>query len=597
MRVSLHLSLGVAAVILLLAPASSSAGVPGQGSWPAGNFARASTSTDCTGPIQAPVEMALVGFDSAAQAKATIRDETDPNGWFDLDPGDDLLSMKDGPAVGAAVQCVGETIGRLSPQTSDGQFRTHMSLWNNATSAVVAGAPVRQKKTTSACGATPGSPRWITTSDGYRQGLQSFEAAFTGSPATVGPYPVQSVNWGNSTSIQQCYGTTVAGDGYVDVIRPKDDFGFHETFTQTRDDLLRTGPASGGHQVGTCDQTLDETVAPIKNSVIEQMQGAGVTTVRFGLRWDTVAPCAASTPGQWWWERWDKTIPKLSNAGIKPIVEVLGAPENQSGQPPWSKPGCPGVVNTTDSDALANWRAFVKKVALNYAGQIKAIEVWNEENTSLGWSGCQPNPEDYAAILHSALLGVADSNTNVKVIVGAPFSNEFDSGSDIGWRNYLTRFFGTLSSNDEASLDGVGFHPYRTPADRGGGVQPADSAKEQIQLFLGKLRELSVDSPVWVTEVGTTTVDGDNTGWYVGPDAAVQGADDVAIYDTIRNLGVPTTIVYAYTDNNSSPPSTGAGVLKPPVPETSTAPFPTKPAYCLLAAERGETLPNPCPSE
>ena len=57
---------------LLIGPGAAAAGPPGYGNWPAGNYARGSTPNDCTAPIQAPVQVALVGFANAAQAKNVI---------------------------------------------------------------------------------------------------------------------------------------------------------------------------------------------------------------------------------------------------------------------------------------------------------------------------------------------------------------------------------------------------------------------------------------------------------------------------------------------------------------------------------------------
>lgn len=624
---------GLAAALLLVLPSGASAThsaehPTGAYVWSANNC----SSVTRRAPVTVVFRNFGTGISSAMQA---IADEV-PWPQQQITPRQ-YLYMRNSSG---ASSCHADLSAATRVSTTSGNPRTLMRVWSSNGNFVTAATPIRQQETTaSGCGGSPQQPAWVTAPNGYNLGRNSFETAFQGNPALgttayEGPYPVQLVYWGNTQPISLCNGTTVSSDGNVSVIHPKDELGVHQPLrgvdTNEATEVREAPPPSTLVGVGNCPAQPPAPGAPdqtdyrrrtayggIKPTVIDQWQELGVTTVRFGLDWRSVAPCSrAGDQSNWAWWLWNPVMNDLEAAGIEPIIMVKQPPKviNEGVDPDWTDPACKAasgsaLVNTAAGEGgLGSWRIFVEQVASRYGDTAKAIQVWNEPNWPEYWGGCsttvagadQVAPVDkFLQILNVARQGVEDSaHPNVPLMLPGLKPAKLPDTDERAWDDYLDRVLDKWGQYPDTrdAVDYIGLHPYRTKQDKNNGVDTYVSALNQFAqaevIVSGEPADggHELDKPVWVTEVGTTHAGNTNGNTYVGADPLAQGFADWAIYDTLRNAGAPLSVIYRHADkpipasgNISQDSDFGYGVV-----ESSLAP---KFGYCMLVQERTQVYP------
>jgi hypothetical protein len=236
-----------------------------------------------------------------------------------------------------------------------------------------------------------------------------------------------------------------------------------------------------------------------------------------------------------------------------------------------------------------DWQTFVRHVATRYP-QALGIEVMNEPNLPLFWGGCKTrNDADvYGELLGRAYEAVKAENPEMPVVTAGMAPNKDPVG-------YLRRVFAYAkahpASNGGLPWDAVAVHAYRTKADLDAGLGFADSASHQLEVIRAAEAAEQVEGPLWVTEVGASTVA--NSKRHKGRDPLfVRGANRgqlqaralVDIYQRLRAEGVPVIIVSRLVDAPRDDPQQprrerGAGVLK--------SGFRPKTAFACLAVQRG----------
>jgi LysM repeat protein len=124
------------------------------------------------------------------------------------------------------------------------------------------------------------------------------------------------------------------------------------------------------------------------------------------IRWMDFEP----TPGTILWGPIDDIV---EGAPAKPLLfSVLAAPG-------WARPAGydPQVVGPPADPAT--YAAFVGAVAGRYCGQVRAIEVWNEQNLAYEWGNQNLNGADYMALLRPAHDAIKAACPGTVVISGA----------------------------------------------------------------------------------------------------------------------------------------------------------------------------------
>jgi hypothetical protein len=590
----------LATALTLACPAAALADIS-QGD-PTSSYAR---TPDCSGTNRMPVEVVLDEFPSPASAESQIDMQIAAHEapWADF-AGDTKMLNMDGPG---GVHCEDQITGRVVTST-DGDFRTILRLWSyTGGGGPLAGAAAGQHRVTGipGCG-------WATNSGGgggpggFTAGRKRFEQAFQGATPTNGPYPLKEYDWGNTAEFQVCdSNNTVASDGNVAVIRPKDNFGYNDRW---RLFAPNADPAQDPFQLA---------------------EDQGVTVARYAANWNLVGANGSITtgacsqrPGSW--NALDNAYENLTGhmactdlptpdppaTPIRPLIYVRNAPSpyarwwdalagtcTSTEDPSTSDDPITGVV-ADNATANTAWQGFVQNVADRYQRAI-GIEIWNEPNLKKYWGNCARQPARYAEVLQLANEGItASSHPNIPIVLGgmAPLENppSPEPPDPNAWRTYLDDVFDAPGLQDPVStlFDVMSIHPYRNDQDVDVGRWFPGAAEldvTQARTFLTNHNAAS--KPVWVTEVGATTAGSDvNPGpkHVVDEDQQARVLRDV--YQKLRNdARVPVVIIHRFSDSNTGEEPAGYGVVR--IPDLL---FAKKAAYRCLKLTRGRA--GICPS-
>jgi hypothetical protein len=106
---------------------------------------------------------------------------------------------------------------------------------------------------------------------------------------------------------------------------------------------------------------------------------------------------------------------------------------------------------------------FLGEVSQRYKGQVKAIEVWNEQNLWYEEGGAPMLPEQYMVMLSAAYQAIKAADPSMIVISGAPTPVGNVSGVAIDDIEYLQAMYSAGLKNVS---DAIGAHPsgYNCPA-------------------------------------------------------------------------------------------------------------------------------------
>ncbi len=142
--------------------------------------------------------------------------------------------------------------------------------------------------------------------------------------------------------------------------------------------------------------------------------------------------------------------------GVNVLFSVVNAPE-------WARePGFDGGVGGPPADP-GTYAAFVGRLAGEFCGsQLKAIEVWNEQNLHYEWGNKPLNPADYMNLLRPAYASIKAACPSMLVISGA-LTPAGDAGPYA--RDDFAYLEGMYQNGLAGYADGIGAHPsgYNVP--------------------------------------------------------------------------------------------------------------------------------------
>lgn len=225
---------------------------------------------------------------------------------------------------------------------------------------------------------------------------------------------------------------------------------------------------------------------------VKALKELGVRWVRIDLHWDRLEPRA----GQFDLEPLDATMRMVGNAGLLPVVYLVGSAPSATSAPAGASaadtypPGDPG--------RYANRMALLAK---RYPW-VEYWQVWNEPNISTFWKP-EPDPALYGALVRAVRLAF-DGTPGLggkKIVLGG-----MAYYSQIPGRDRL--MLQALKDNGTLRLvDVVAYHPYSDMPE--GDPDPADPDNfiTRARAMNRFLRDAGVKT-IWATEFGWSTYTG-----------------------------------------------------------------------------------------
>jgi hypothetical protein len=261
----------------------------------------------------------------------------------------------------------------------------------------------------------------------------------------------------------------------------------------------------------------------------------GVTTVRFGIHWDVVAPtrparALASSDPAYRWDAVDPVLQGLRARGIAPLVTLYGTA-------PWANGGRKPNVAPTRSTTFAD---FAYAAAKRYPF-VRKWTIWNEPNQRLSLARTSPalyvkrllNPA-YAAIHH------ANHGALVAGGVTAPRGNTGGYGP-LAWVRGMAKA--------HAKLDAYAHNPYATrPLEspfRGACPYCDVISMANLNRLVKEVRRNFGNKPIWLTEYGYQTNPPDPFGVSASAQAQFVGESALRAYQL---SGVTTLIQFLVRD-------------------------------------------------
>jgi len=236
-----------------------------------------------------------------------------------------------------------------------------------------------------------------------------------------------------------------------------------------------------------------------------ELKSLGLRWAKLQMPWKDVEP----NPGDYRWGPWDSLLQSYSTAGVSIMLSVVKAPD-------WARPsGDDRGVEGPPAD-YATLASFLTKVLQRYCGQVRAIEVWNEQNLWYEGGGRPIAPADYVQMLGAAYQAIKAVDPTITVVSGAPTPTGLNDGTHaIDDVIYLQ---GMYAAGLKHWSDAVGAHPsgYNNPPDaRLGYTDPEEPTyKNHRSFFFRETMEAyrnvmvaagDAGKTIWATEFGWAT--------------------------------------------------------------------------------------------
>jgi hypothetical protein len=229
--------------------------------------------------------------------------------------------------------------------------------------------------------------------------------------------------------------------------------------------ILPAGASARGIQTAFVDP--DAFAGVDGDRAAARMRGAGATSVRLLLSWNSVAPPSRpldpSDPTQYNWSGFEAQVDRAVANGLTPIVYVVSAPAWAEGaaRPASAAPG----TWKPNPDEVGD---FGKAAAAHFQGRVRHWELWNEPNLSNFLNpqyegGVAYSPRHYRLMLNAFAAGVHSVDANNIVIAGstAPYGGG-DRVRPLRFMRYVLCLSKTLTANCSATaqFDAWSTHTY-----------------------------------------------------------------------------------------------------------------------------------------
>jgi glycosyl hydrolase family 1 len=254
--------------------------------------------------------------------------------------------------------------------------------------------------------------------------------------------------------------------------------------------------AAPGIQYGIEDDAWVLAGPRTLNHRLDFLESLGVTTVRFSIRWDEVAPtrplrALASTDPAYRWGGVDAVLQGLHARGIQPVVTLYGTPA-------WANGGRKPNVAPASASSFAD---FAYAAAKRYPF-VRRWTIWNEPNQVVSLATASPRLY-VTRLLNPAYVEIHRANRNALVAGGvtAPRGNTAGLGP-LAWIRGMKAA--------HAKLDAYAHNPYPTRPSTESPTSGACAYCDVVSMAnLGRLlKEVQRDfggKQIWLTEYGYQT--------------------------------------------------------------------------------------------
>ena len=262
----------------------------------------------------------------------------------------------------------------------------------------------------------------------------------------------------------------------------------------------KTYPAAGGYfGYGTQAQVYGGADL---GYVASATKGMGFNWVKYQVPWKDFE----GSKGSYGWGGMDSIVGSLAGNGLNILVSIVKAPN-------WARPSGTDLSVEGPPANLQDYADFVGAFAARYKGQVKAIEVWNEQNLWYEWGHEPLDPNRYVDMLCRAYTAIKAADPGMVVVAGALTPTGVNDGSTaIDDAAYLQRMY---AAGARRCFDAVGAHPsgYNNPPDAKFGYSDptAPSFKNHPSFFfrdtMERYRAIMVANGdtgkrIWPTEFG-----------------------------------------------------------------------------------------------
>jgi polysaccharide biosynthesis protein PslG len=270
----------------------------------------------------------------------------------------------------------------------------------------------------------------------------------------------------------------------------------------------------------------------------------GAQVVRDSLLWHQIEPAE----GERDWSRLDAVVAELRDAGIEPILAVLGSPSWVNGVPD-STPDyylhVPARGPALD-EWLERYSHFLAEAVERYRDFVRRWEIWNEPNLAMFWRP-RPDPIAYRQVYETLRATILRVDPGAEVAVGGLAGLTHADPPNIRGRTFLSRF-----NSARPPLENVAVHPYTTNDHAPNVDFPGENNFSDIARVRGQLASAGEPVPIWVTEWG----------WPSDVVGAARQAQYVDTSLTMLERRYPFVPVATYFADRDRPPDFSEGLLE-----------------------------------
>jgi hypothetical protein len=229
---------------------------------------------------------------------------------------------------------------------------------------------------------------------------------------------------------------------------------------------------------------------------------AGFGWVKQQVRWADVE----TKKGQIDWTQLDQMVDSSLKAPLNIMFSVVSSPA-------WSR-----ADGKTDGppDNPADFANFLTQLVTRYQGQVRAYEIWNEQNFSREWGGGQINAGSYVELLKVAHDAIKAADPNAIVVSGALTPTGFtDPNVAIDDALYLEQMYQYQNGVVKQYADVIGAHAggYNNPPEADPSSTATGPFKGHPSFYFRRIEQLRAvmekygdgSKKMWLTEFGWST--------------------------------------------------------------------------------------------